>query len=281
MQGAFVVPAEARLRDVVTDKDGRFLWNEAAIAFGAASSLTGLRSTDNITVDGSRAAVGAVPRSAARRSRPAAAPRWCSRTRRSRRRRRRRARAVQVDASACAAPARSRCSSPARNWPRRSARPGRRPSFNGNTLPLNSTVSADGFEANWQTMEFGSPRIATSPAHHRSGDVERRDHRRRPDRGDADLPHDQSRREIRAAVRGAVVRDLFLLRGAVAAAHPHRAVRAARPLALAVLAAAALARRADRLHHRLSGRAPGSCWRNPRSTPRRSRGASCRRSCSP
>ena len=38
------------------------------------------------------------------------------------------------------------------------------PSFNGNTLPVDSTISADGFEANWQTMEFGSPRIAASPA---------------------------------------------------------------------------------------------------------------------
>ena len=52
MSGAFVVPAEARLRDFVADKDGRFIWNEAAIAFGAVSNLTGLRSTDNITIDG-------------------------------------------------------------------------------------------------------------------------------------------------------------------------------------------------------------------------------------
>ena len=29
MSGAFVVPAEARLRDFVADKDGRFIWNEA------------------------------------------------------------------------------------------------------------------------------------------------------------------------------------------------------------------------------------------------------------
>jgi inner membrane protein len=36
------------------------------------------------------------------------------------------------------------------------------PSFNGNTLPVSSTVTPDGFEANWQTMEFGSPRIVSS-----------------------------------------------------------------------------------------------------------------------
>jgi inner membrane protein len=52
MSGAFVVPAEARLRDFVADKDGRFIWNEAAIAFGAQANLTGLRPTDNIVIDG-------------------------------------------------------------------------------------------------------------------------------------------------------------------------------------------------------------------------------------
>ena len=36
------------------------------------------------------------------------------------------------------------------------------PSFNGTTLPLESSVTPDGFEAKWQTMEFGSPRIASS-----------------------------------------------------------------------------------------------------------------------
>ena len=38
------------------------------------------------------------------------------------------------------------------------------PSFGGNTLPLDSKVSPEGFEANWQTTEFGSPRITASPA---------------------------------------------------------------------------------------------------------------------
>src|SRR4051812_35783023 len=52
MTGAFIIPAEARLRDFVSDKDGRFLWTEATIAFGTPTSLTGLRSADNITIDG-------------------------------------------------------------------------------------------------------------------------------------------------------------------------------------------------------------------------------------
>jgi inner membrane protein len=38
------------------------------------------------------------------------------------------------------------------------------PSFAGDVLPLNATVSPDGFEAKWQTTEFGSPRITTSTA---------------------------------------------------------------------------------------------------------------------
>ncbi len=46
-------------------KDARFLWNEAMIAFGAASNLTGLRSTDNITIDGAEQTMAAVPRGAA------------------------------------------------------------------------------------------------------------------------------------------------------------------------------------------------------------------------
>ena len=51
MSGSFLVPAEARLRDAVADKDGRFIWNEAMMAFGAAENLTGMRSTDNIVVN--------------------------------------------------------------------------------------------------------------------------------------------------------------------------------------------------------------------------------------
>ena len=251
MTGAFVVPAEARLREFVSDKDGRFLWSEASIAFGAPTNLTGLRATDNITIDGIEPqwmpCLEAVRQEAACR-----APRWCWRTRRSRRRSPAARACSSSRASACAAPAHSRCSSPARNSPRRSTRHGRRPSFSGNTLPLNSTVTADGFEANWQTIEFGSPRIAASaaimdPAMWKGATI------------GVDLIEATPiyRMITRVAKYGllfvrAVVRDLFLLRSAVAAADPRRAVRAARPLALAVLAAAALARRADRLHQRLS-----------------------------
>ena len=162
MQGAFVVPAEARLRDVVTDKDGRFLWSEAAVVFGAASSLTGLRATDSITVAGTERQLMSclealraeqVCRGAALviASAPLAPPlvdgvrvpfkstvslRGTASF------------AVQFAGKELAATVHS-------PWPS--------PSFNGNTLPTDSTISADGFQASWQTMEFGSPRIASSP----------------------------------------------------------------------------------------------------------------------
>jgi len=48
MQGVFVLPTESRLRGVLS---GRPLWNESFIAL-STTSLTGLRSEDQITVDG-------------------------------------------------------------------------------------------------------------------------------------------------------------------------------------------------------------------------------------
>ena len=165
--GAFVVPAEARLRDFVADKDGRFIWNEAAIAFGAASSLTGLRSTDNITVDGSRAQW--MPcLEALRQEPPARAPRWCWRTRRSRPRTERHARARSsrgvslrgTGSFAVQFAGKELCGGVplvlAVAELRRQHAAARTP-----------TVSADGFEAKWQTTEFGSPRIAASAGDHR------------------------------------------------------------------------------------------------------------------
>ena len=76
MQGAFVVPAEARLRDFVTDKDGAF-----PVERGSGRVRRGVephRAARDRQHHGRRhrAAVDAVPRSAARTSRPAAAPRW-------------------------------------------------------------------------------------------------------------------------------------------------------------------------------------------------------------
>jgi inner membrane protein len=163
MQGTFVVPPEARMRDFITEKDARLLWNEAMIAFGAASNLTGLRATDSITVAGTERQL--MPCLEALRAEQAC-----------------RGAALVIASAPLSAPLTDGVRVPFKStvslrgtasfavqfagkelaatfrspWPS--------PSFNGNTLPTDSTVSADGFQANWQTMEFGSPRIASSPA---------------------------------------------------------------------------------------------------------------------
>jgi inner membrane protein len=161
MQGAFVVPLESRLRDFVADKDGRFLWNEAAVAFGAVSSLTGMRSTDNISVAGAerqwlpclealrveQACRGAALVLANAPLAPPVADSVRVPFKSTISLRGTSSFTVQFAGKELAATFRS-------PWPS--------PSFNGNTLPMDFTVSPDGFQANWQTMEFGSPRIASS-----------------------------------------------------------------------------------------------------------------------
>jgi inner membrane protein len=163
MTGAFTVPAEARLRDIVADKDGRFIWNEASIAFGAAANLTGLRSTDNIVVDGAERqwmpCLEAVRHETACKGATlvlAAAPLSPALTGNTRVQfksvvslRGTGSFTVQYAGKELAAVFRS-------SWPS--------PSFGGNTLPLSSDISSAGFEAKWETTEFGSPRILASGA---------------------------------------------------------------------------------------------------------------------
>ena len=161
MQGTFVVPPEARLRDFITEKDARLLWNEAMIAFGAASNLTGLRATDDITIDGAEQTL--LPcLEALRQETPC-----------------RGAALVMTNAPLAATGENSTRMSFKTNISLRGTSsfslqhagkelsamvrsPWPSPSFNGTTLPLESSVTPDGFEAKWQTMEFGSPRIASS-----------------------------------------------------------------------------------------------------------------------
>ncbi|MBV8838105.1 MAG: inner membrane CreD family protein [Alphaproteobacteria bacterium] len=161
MKGSFTVPPEARLRDFVSDKDGgRFVWNEAAIVFGTADGLAGMRASDNITIDG--VATQWQPCLEAVRSEQtcrgsatvlAAAPLVPD------------ANGARVKFSTIvnlrgtgalcflhggkdlAATFRS-------DWPS--------PSFIGNTLPLSSTITPERFEAKWQASEFGAPRITAS-----------------------------------------------------------------------------------------------------------------------
>ena len=162
MQGAFVVPAEARLREVVTDKDGRFIWNEAAIALGTRSRLTGLSSSDNITVDGMPTAWAPCletlrPDAACKGADMVLAKAPLPLANEGHRVTFKGRVSLRGTGQFAVIHAAKEMSAVFRSsWPS--------PSFAGDVLPLNSTVSADGFEAKWQTMEFGSPRITTASA---------------------------------------------------------------------------------------------------------------------
>lgn len=165
MKGGFVVPPEARLRDFVSDKDGgRFVWNEAAIVFGTADGLTGMRASDKITIGG--VATPWQPCLEAVRSEQtcrggsttsttvlAAAPLVPD------------ANGARVTfntivnlrgtASLCFIQGGKDLAATFRSdWPS--------PSFIGNTLPLSSTITPERFEAKWQASEFGAPRITAS-----------------------------------------------------------------------------------------------------------------------
>lgn len=160
MQGAFVVPAEQRLRDL-TEKDARFLWSEAMVTFGATSALTGLRPSDNIVIDGNEQqwlpCLEALRQDAACKgaalvmaNAPLAPPAMTStRVQFKSGVSLRGTSSFMLQYAGKELAARFRSS-----WPS--------PSFNGNTLPVKSSVAPDGFDASWQTIEFGSPRIVSS-----------------------------------------------------------------------------------------------------------------------
>jgi inner membrane protein len=161
MTGAFVIPAESRLRDFVSDKDGRFLWSETTVAFGTPASLTGLRATDNITIGGVETpwmpCLEALRQETACRGAAlvlANAPLSPAVTANTRvpfkggvSLRGTGSFSVQFAGKEMVA----KFSSP---WPS--------PSFTGNTLPHDSSIKADGFDANWQVIEFGSPRVTAA-----------------------------------------------------------------------------------------------------------------------
>ena len=162
MKGAFVVPSEARLRDFVTDKDGgRFVWNESAIMFGTEGGLAGMRASDQITIDGvatswqpclevvrnEQTCRGSVMVLAAAPLTPTATGARVSF---------RSAVNLRGTGSLCFLHGGKDLAATFRSlWPS--------PSFIGNTLPLSSAVTPQGFEAKWQASEFGAPRIAASP----------------------------------------------------------------------------------------------------------------------
>ena len=244
MTGAFVIPAELRLRDFVADKDGRFLWNETTIAFGTPANLTGLRAADNITIDGTETQW--MPcLEALRQERPARAPRGAGERAALARchgehthclqGRRQPARHQFVRVQFAGKEMVAKFQSP---WPS--------PSFTGNTLPLNSSRGG-GVRGKLADHEFGSPRITAAstimdPQMWKGSTI------------GVDLI--EATPIYRMITRVAKYGLLFVVLSfatyfffeVLEAADPRGAVRAARPVALAVLAAAALARRTDRVH---------------------------------
>jgi inner membrane protein len=158
MQGAFAVPAEARVQNLLP-KDSRVIWNESFIAL-ATTSLTGLRSDDQATINGVETP-------------------WqpCLE-------------AVRQEQDCKGAPlilAAAPVATPASKLPFQFAMslrgtgsfnivhagkeldatirsPWRTPSFAGTMLPVSSSVTSQGFEAHWQSSGFGSPPMSTAGA---------------------------------------------------------------------------------------------------------------------
>jgi inner membrane protein len=161
MQGVFVIPPEGKLREFITDKESRFLWNEAFLAFGTTSSLTGLRNSDNIVINGvdtpwqpcreagrhEKACNGALVLANAPMEPVNAQTRLAFKSTVT----------LRGTSSFSVVYGGKELDAKVRSpWPS--------PSFSGDVLPVGSTVNADGFEAHWEIAEFGSPRVAASAA---------------------------------------------------------------------------------------------------------------------
>ncbi len=164
LQGTFAVLSEARLRELVSDKDGRFIWNEAAIVLGTKSRFTGLNSADSIAIDGTKTAwvpcVEAVrPETACRTGEfilakfPLTPPLNTEGTR-----------VAFKGGVTLRGTSQFGVIHAAKDMSAVFRSSWHSPSFNGDVLPLDSSVTANGFEAKWQTTEFGSPRINTAGA---------------------------------------------------------------------------------------------------------------------
>src|SRR5262245_5965219 len=158
MQGSFAIPDEARLKALLA-RDSRLLWNESFIAL-ATTSPTGLRSEDRITING----VDTPWQPCLEAVRPEQDCKGGT--------------VILADAP-LATPAAKVPFQLALSLRGTSAftlmfagkeldaaikSPWRTPSFAGNILPVSSSVTAQGFDAHWQTSNFGSPPISTAGA---------------------------------------------------------------------------------------------------------------------
>jgi inner membrane protein len=158
MQGTFAVPDEERLKTLLA-KDSRLLWNESFIVM-MMTSPTGLRSEDRITINGvdtpwqpcleavrpeqdckgGSIILANAPLAAAAGKLPFQL-----------------ALSVRGTSSFNVMFAGKELDAAIKS-------PWRTPSFAGNILPISSSVTAQGFDAHWQTSNFGSPPISTAGA---------------------------------------------------------------------------------------------------------------------
>jgi inner membrane protein len=159
MQGSFAVPDETQLKNLIGD--GQPMWDESYLVFGTTTNLTGLRAEDHVAINDADApwqpcmefvrdkrACGGGSLVVARAHLDAGAP--------------------------PAGPISFNGSISLRGTTSFNVLYGGReleatirstwttPSFGGDVLPATSSVTAHGFEANWQAADFGAPRISTT-----------------------------------------------------------------------------------------------------------------------
>jgi inner membrane protein len=162
MEGTFSVPSQSRLEDFLADKNGRLIFEESFIVFGA-TSLTGIKAEDHIVIDGIETPWRPCEEVVRQKQDCAGAPLILAKTRtdggaggpftiafKS-------ALSLRGTGSFMLGYAAKELGATIRS-------PWTSPSFTGEVLPESSTLGPDGFEAHWRTAEFGLPRISTSAA---------------------------------------------------------------------------------------------------------------------
>jgi inner membrane protein len=160
LQGSFVVPDESRLQDLASDRNGQFFWNESFVAFGTGGNLAGFRSDDHIAISGTdtswqpcldiindQRACGGASLILAKAPADTLQPAGTIAFKLSASLRGTTSFNVLFGGKDLDATMRS-------SWPT--------PSFRGDILPVTSTVTAEGFDAHWQTMGFNAPRPTLS-----------------------------------------------------------------------------------------------------------------------
>lgn len=161
LSGEFQVPPAIRLIEHLGDKGQRLLWNEAFIAFGAEGALPGLRSDNQIEINGAQVAW----RPCFEAIRQDVDCRGSTQMIAS----------VPLDGTATGTTAIAFKTSVslrgtgsfgivniAKTFSAKFTSAWETPSFWGEALPVTSNVDGSGFEAEWHSSDFGQPKIWTS-----------------------------------------------------------------------------------------------------------------------